>query len=167
MKAGSHNDLKPCVTSCWVRTSIYQHSACTTHQHDVSRCKDRIDFYLNVPSNALSQSNFNNYVFYGRRETYWGCLLFSLLVASLKQSYKDTKAKEKTWKEVGSQVTEQTTNRNNMLLSWYFELYYQDLLKPLSKYRTHPHFSLFLLPSLLSVKQSKQQHFSLHDEGGV
>ena len=94
-------------------------------------------------------------------------MLFPLLVASLKQSYKDTKAKEKAWKEVASQVTEQTANRNNILLSWYFELYYQDLLVPLSKYRMHPHFSLFLSPSLLSVKQSNQQHFSLHDEGGV
>ena len=70
--------------------------------------------------------------------------------------YKDARARENAWKEVASQVTEQTANRKNTLLSSYFE------------YRTHPYCSSsFLLPSLSSVKQSKQQHFSLYDEGGV
>ena len=81
------------------------------------------------------------------------------------KSYKDARARENTWKEVASQVTEQTANKN-ILLSFYFELYYHDFLELLSKYRTHLHFS-FLSLSSSSVKQSKQQHFSLHDEGGV
>ena len=54
-------------------------------QHDMSQHKDRIDFYLDVPSNTFGQSNFNNYMFDGRQETYQGCLLFPLLVTSIKQ----------------------------------------------------------------------------------
>ena len=129
--------------SCCIHTSIYEHSVCTMHKHDMSWRKDRINFYLDVPSNVFSQSNFNNYAFYGRRETYQGCLLFPLLVASIKQKLQGCKSKRNTWKEVASQVIKQTANRNNILLSCYFKLYYHDFLEPLSKYRMHPHFFCF------------------------
>ena len=71
------------------------------------------------------------------------------------KSYKDARARENAWKEVASQITEQTVNRNNTLFSCYFE------------YKMHPHCSWFVSPSSLSVKQSKQQHFSLYDEGRI
>ena len=68
------------------------------------------------------------------------------------KSYKDVRRRENAWKEVASQITKETVNRNNILLSCYFELSYHDLLEPLSKYRMHLQFSLFLLPSSSSVK---------------
>ena len=87
-------------------------------------------------------------VCFDRWETYWDCLLFPLLWQASNRSYRDARARENTWKEVVSQVTEKTANRNNM--------------QPLSKYKTHPYCcSSFLLPSSLFVNQSKQ-HFSLH-----
>ena len=70
------------------------------------------------------------------------------------KSYKDVRTRENTWKEVASQITKETANRSNILLSCYFELSYHDLLEPLSKYRMHPQFSLFLLPSLSSLLKS-------------
>ena len=68
------------------------------------------------------------------------------------KSYKDVKTRENAWKEVASQITKETVNSNNILLSCYFELSYHDLLEPLSKYRMQLQFSLFLLPSSSSVK---------------
>ena len=74
VKAGSHNDAMSCMTSCWVHTSIYEHSVCTTHKW---QCEDTID----------------------------------------------------AWKEMASQVTEQTANRNNIhLLSKYIRHTNIDLL---------------------------------------
>ena len=70
------------------------------------------------------------------------------------KSYKDVRTRENAWKEVASQITKETVNRNNILVSCYFKLSYHDLLEPLSKYRMYPQFSLFLLPSLSSVKQA-------------
>ena len=69
-KAGSHNDAKPCIALRCVRMLIYEHGTCTTHKCDVLQCKDRIDFYLDTLSNASNQSDFNNYMFHGRQETY-------------------------------------------------------------------------------------------------
>ena len=68
------------------------------------------------------------------------------------KSYKDVRTRENTWKEVTSQISKETVNRNNRLLSCYFELSYHDLLEPLSKYRMYLEFSLFLLPSTSSIK---------------
>ena len=52
------NNTKPCVTSHCVCPSTYEHSTCTTHEYDVSQCKDRIDFYLVVPSSAFKSIRF-------------------------------------------------------------------------------------------------------------
>ena len=82
------------------------------------------------------------------------------------KSYKDARARENAWKEVASLVTEQTANRNNILLSCYLNCIIMTCWSCLVNIR-HTHIFLFLSPSSSSVKQTKQQHFSLHDEGEV
>ena len=70
------------------------------------------------------------------------------------KSHKDARTRKNTCKKDASQITKETVNRNSILLSCYFELSYHDLLEPLNKYRIHLQFSLFLLPSSLSVKKA-------------
>ena len=78
---------------------------------------------------------------------------FPYLWQASNKSYKDARAKENTWKEVASQVIEQTANKN-ILLSFYFELYYHDFLELLSKYRTHLHF--FVSVTFFIICKAKQ-----------
>ena len=122
--------------------------------HDMSQHKDRIDFYLDVPSNTFDSAH---------QTSITTCLMadeklikvvrcFPCLWQVSSKSYKDVRTRENTWKEVASQITKETVNRNNILLSCYFKLSYHDLLEPLSKCRMYLQFSLFLLPFLSSVK---------------
>ena len=72
------------------------------------------------------------------------------------KSYKDTRAKENAWKEVASWVTEQTANRNNTLLSCYFE------------YSMHLHCSSsFLSPSFIICEAKEAATLQSLCEGGV
>ena len=70
------------------------------------------------------------------------CFLCLWQVSS--KSYKDASARENAWKEVASQVTEQTANRNNTLLSCFFE------------YRTHPCTLFSLSVAFFVVCKAKQ-----------
>ena len=71
-----------------IYASIYEQSTIMMQKCGVSQREDRIDFYVDIPNNAFSQSDLNNHLFlninefYGRQETDRGCLLILLCVVS-------------------------------------------------------------------------------------
>lgn len=83
------------------------------HKSDVLQCEARLDFYLDVPSNDFSQQVSITTCF-DRREISETVHCFSCLWQVSSKSCKDARTRENAWKEVASQVIEQTANRNNI-----------------------------------------------------
>ena len=109
-------------------------------------CNVRIESISILTFQAMRSANqISITTYFDRRETYWNCLLFPLLEASIKENLQGYKSNRKCMEGISKP---EKKNRNNIQL--------------MNKYRTHLHSSSsFLLPSSSSVKESKQ-NFSLH-----
>ena len=64
-------------------------------QHDMSQHKDRIDIYLDIPSNTFSQSNFITCLMADKKLIEAVCCFRCLWQVS-KKSYKDVRRRENT-----------------------------------------------------------------------
>ena len=108
LKAGSHNDTKPCVASHCIRMSIYEHCACTTHKHNA-----RIESISILTFKAMRSANQISVTTCSMADEKLieDVHCFPCLWQVSSKCYKDARARENTWKEVASQVTEQTKQK--------------------------------------------------------
>ena len=132
--------------------NFYEHSPCTTHNMTCRNTRIELILILTFQVICLANQISITKCFMADNKLIEAVRYFPCLWQVSSKSYKDVRTRENAWKEVASQITKEIVDRNNILLSCYFELSHHYLLEPLSKYRMHPQLSLFLLPSSSSVK---------------
>ena len=84
-------------------------------EHNMSQHKDRIHFYLDVQVIRSANQILITMCLMGDEKLIEAVRHFSCLCQVSSKSYKDVRTRENTWKEVASQITKETANRNNIL----------------------------------------------------